>query len=111
MATVWGEFNHCGYVWLLARRVRNLGRDDRLLSDHGKEVRFPYLDEGVMSCLGAMPLWHLADLRLPDGVGDKRIIRTVSRLLGLSGTPISFSISIFRSGTDDSSDHVLFVVR
>jgi hypothetical protein len=33
---------------------------------------------------GGLPLWHLADLRLPDGVGDKRIIRTVSRRIGLA---------------------------
>ena len=38
-----------------------------------------------MACLSSMPLWHLADLRLPDGVGDKRIIRAVSRMIGLPG--------------------------
>lgn len=69
-----------GRLWL-----RNLGRDDRMIADHGKEVRYPYLDEDVMALLSSLPLWHLADLRLPDGVGDKRIIREVSRRIGLSG--------------------------
>eukprot|EP01043_Picozoa_sp_COSAG02_P031378 COSAG02_NODE_2045_length_10020_cov_2.699224_4_plen_1005_part_00 len=69
-----------GRLWL-----RNLGRDDRMIADHGKEVRYPYLDEDVMQLLSSLPLWHLADLRLPDGVGDKRIIRGVSRRVGLSG--------------------------
>ena len=69
-----------GRLWL-----RNLGRDDRMIADHGKEVRYPYLDEDVMQLLSSLPLWHLADLRLPDGVGDKRIIRGVSRRIGLSG--------------------------
>ena len=36
-----------------------------------------------MGLLASLPLWHLADLRLPDGVGDKRIIRGVSRRIGL----------------------------
>lgn len=68
-----------GRLWL-----RNLGRDDRMIADHGKEVRYPYLDEDVMELLSSLPLWHLADLRLADGVGDKRIIRGVSRRVGLS---------------------------
>ncbi|CAI5969127.1 unnamed protein product [Closterium sp. NIES-64] len=56
---------------------RNLGRDDRCLSDHGREPRFPFLDEGVMSALLALPLPRIANLHLPPGTGDKLILRQV----------------------------------
>ncbi|KAH7445277.1 hypothetical protein KP509_01G000200 [Ceratopteris richardii] len=62
---------------------RNLGRDDRCIADHGKEARFPYLDEDVMHSLLKMPLWDIADLRQPLGKGDKKILREVALMLGL----------------------------
>lgn len=62
---------------------RNLGRDDRCISDHGKEARFPFLDEDVIRTLLDIPLWEIADLDQPSGVGDKKILREVARLLGL----------------------------
>ncbi|KAK3282635.1 hypothetical protein CYMTET_9632 [Cymbomonas tetramitiformis] len=65
--------------------VRNLGRDDRLISDQGREARFPFLDEGVMATLLGLPLWAVSDLRLPRGVGEKCVLRHVARSLGLPG--------------------------
>ncbi|XXG55544.1 hypothetical protein AAC387_Pa03g3192 [Persea americana] len=62
---------------------RNLGRDDRCISDNGKEARFPFLDEDVIETLLEIPLWEIADLDQPSGRGDKRILREVARLLGL----------------------------
>eukprot|EP00850_Spirogloea_muscicola_P020238 SM000210S06752 [mRNA] locus=s210:218869:223086:- [translate_table: standard] len=62
---------------------RNLGRDDRCIADNGKEARYPYLDEKVMSLILDMPLHHIANLQLPLGVGDKLILRKVASKLGL----------------------------
>ncbi|XP_022776741.1 asparagine synthetase domain-containing protein 1 isoform X3 [Durio zibethinus] len=54
---------------------RNLGRDDRCIADHGKEARFPFLDEDVIRTLLDIPLWEVADLDQPSGKGDKKILR------------------------------------
>ncbi|KAK9074571.1 hypothetical protein SSX86_007169 [Deinandra increscens subsp. villosa] len=62
---------------------RNLGRDDRCIADNGKEARFPFLDEDVIRLLLDVPLWEIADLRQPIGVGDKKILREVARMLHL----------------------------
>ncbi|XP_039172637.1 asparagine synthetase domain-containing protein 1 isoform X3 [Eucalyptus grandis] len=62
---------------------RNLGRDDRCIADHGKEARFPFLDEDFIKVLLDIPLWEIADLEQPSGIGDKKILREVARLLGL----------------------------
>ncbi|KAJ6844800.1 asparagine synthetase domain-containing protein 1-like isoform X1 [Iris pallida] len=64
---------------------RNLGRDDRCISDCGKEARFPFLDEEVIKTLLDIPLWEIAELDEPSGKGDKKILREVARLLGLKG--------------------------
>ncbi|AAZ10439.1 asparagine synthase, putative [Trypanosoma equiperdum] len=45
-----GELDHdFSRLW-----ERNLGRDDRVVSDSGREGRYPYLDEGVLAVLGAV---------------------------------------------------------
>ena len=79
---------------------RNLGRDDRVVSDSGREGRFPFLDEDVLAVLASpdvLPLSSVCEFELPPtstssittssavgpGVGDKKVIRTVSRMLGL----------------------------
>ncbi|GBF97063.1 hypothetical protein Rsub_09536 [Raphidocelis subcapitata] len=62
---------------------RNLGRDDRLVSDHGREARAPFLDEGVVAALLGVPLSLLLDARLPLGRGDKMVLREALRSLGL----------------------------
>lgn len=35
---------------------RNLGRDDRIIADHGREARMPYLDENVVNFLCSLPM-------------------------------------------------------
>lgn len=62
---------------------RNLGRDDRICSDHGKEARFPFLDAHVVRCLNEIPLSQICDFSLPPGQGDKRILRLIASRLGL----------------------------
>ncbi|XP_037706158.1 asparagine synthetase domain-containing protein 1 [Choloepus didactylus] len=63
---------------------RNLGRDDRVIGDHGKEARFPFLDENVVSFLNSLPIWEKADLTLPRGIGEKLILRLAALELGLT---------------------------
>lgn len=85
------RFKTSGYEGLIQelamelRRIssRNLGRDDRVIADHGKEARFPYLDEAVVDYLNSLPVWEKADLSLPRGVGEKLLLRLVARHLGL----------------------------
>lgn len=67
---------------------RNLGRDDRVIGDHGKEARFPYLDEDVVSYLNSLPVWKKADLSLPRGVGEKLLLRLTAKRLGLGQSAV-----------------------
>ncbi|MED6274389.1 hypothetical protein CHARACLAT_015897 [Characodon lateralis] len=67
---------------------RNLGRDDRVIGDHGKEARFPYLDEDVVSYLNSLPVWDKADLSLPRGVGEKLLLRLAAKQLGLGQSAV-----------------------
>lgn len=64
---------------------RNLGRDDRVVADHGKDGRYPFLDEDVMAYLAALPLAEKMDLSLPRGVGEKHVLRELARRLGIPG--------------------------
>lgn len=63
---------------------RNLGRDDRLVSDHGKEARFPYLDTHEMNFLSSIDLQNVCDFSQEPGIGDKQILRLIAQRLGLT---------------------------
>ncbi|NWW46968.1 ASND1 protein, partial [Pedionomus torquatus] len=67
---------------------RNLGRDDRIIGDHGKEARFPFLDEDVVSFLNSLPISEKADLTLPRGVGEKLLLRLAAKELGLTASTV-----------------------
>jgi asparagine synthetase B (glutamine-hydrolysing) len=63
---------------------RNLGRDDRILSDHGKESRLPFLDEDLVSFLNRVRVNIKCDMRRPRGEGEKYLLRHLaSTKLGL----------------------------
>ncbi|PAA87862.1 hypothetical protein BOX15_Mlig014159g1 [Macrostomum lignano] len=63
---------------------RNLGRDDRMVADHGREARFPYLDERLVAYLANLPPWKKADLSRDRGQGEKLLLRCCAARLGLA---------------------------
>ena len=67
---------------------RNLGRDDRCLSDNACEARFPFLDEDFVQWICDLPLRIKCDLILPKGQGDKRIFRLMVRSFGFSDSVV-----------------------
>ncbi|KAF8980613.1 hypothetical protein BGZ46_003964 [Entomortierella lignicola] len=64
--------------------TRNLGRDDRIISDHGKEARYPFLSAQVVQFLSSLRVDLKVDLRYPRGVGEKILLRHVARELGFT---------------------------
>ncbi|KAH0590489.1 hypothetical protein H2248_000636 [Termitomyces sp. 'cryptogamus'] len=63
--------------------IRNLGRDDRVISSHGKETRHPFLSLTVLNFLASLPVHHKMDPRLEVGLGDKMLLRMAAWKLGL----------------------------
>ncbi len=74
---------------------RNLGRDDRVMSHWGKEVRFPYLDEDLLSWALQCPVWQkcgfgkegrdVPNVDEPNLEPEKKILRLLAYKLGLKG--------------------------
>ncbi|KAJ4423992.1 hypothetical protein N0V82_001238 [Gnomoniopsis sp. IMI 355080] len=66
---------------------RNLGRDDRVMSHWGREVRFPFLDEELVRWAIGVPVWEKCDFDQVDGAVEpgKRVLRLVALELGMSG--------------------------
>lgn len=54
---------------------RNLGRDDRIVADRGREARHPFLDDQVVQEALSWPVQALANLNQPPGEGDKKVLR------------------------------------
>ncbi|KAG6381367.1 asparagine synthase-domain-containing protein [Boletus reticuloceps] len=63
--------------------TRNLGRDDRIISSHGKETRHPFLSLSVVSFLAGLPVHLKLDPRLEVGMGDKTLLRLAASKVGL----------------------------
>ncbi|KAJ2704307.1 hypothetical protein FB645_003388 [Coemansia sp. IMI 203386] len=64
--------------------TRNLGRDDRIVSDTSKEARYPFLAATVVDYLSTVPVNRKMDMRLPRGIGEKLLLRMLARRLGLT---------------------------
>ncbi|KAJ7102183.1 asparagine synthase-domain-containing protein [Mycena belliarum] len=62
---------------------RNLGRDDRVISSHGKETRHPFLSLSIVSFLANLPVHLKMDPRAETGLGDKMLLRSAARKMGL----------------------------
>lgn len=74
---------------LLRISERNLGRDNRILSDHGIAARMPFLDENLVNFLTAsVPISVRTRLELPRGLGDKILLRALAWDLGLHKTAL-----------------------
>ena len=59
---------------------RNMGRDDRAISDNGKEARFPFLDTDLMRYLGKhVDSSDLADWTAFRGLADKKLLRVIAK--------------------------------
>jgi asparagine synthetase B (glutamine-hydrolysing) len=57
----------------------NLGCDDGLVSDHGKEARFPYLDMHVVDFLSSLSLQDVCNFSQEPGIGDKQTLRLIAQ--------------------------------
>ena len=71
---------------------RNLGRDDRVISHWGKEVRYPYLDEEVVKWALTAPVWEKCGFGGTNGADEekglepgKKVLRLVAWKLGIRG--------------------------
>lgn len=64
--------------------TRNLSRDDRIISSHARDARFPYLDLEFVSYLSRLPVWAKCDFTQQGG--DKLLLRRAAHSLGLIET-------------------------
>ncbi|KAH8808242.1 asparagine synthase-domain-containing protein [Xylogone sp. PMI_703] len=68
---------------------RNLGRDDRVISHWGREVRFPYLDESLVKWAVERPIWEKCSFHeditneIPQFEPGKRVLRLLADELGM----------------------------
>lgn len=76
---------------------RNLGRDDRVISHWGKEARYPYLDESLVSWALTRPVWEKCGFEdftgsveacsgsgLPTLEPGKKLLRLLAWKLGMT---------------------------
>ncbi|WVR03597.1 hypothetical protein IAU60_000589 [Kwoniella sp. DSM 27419] len=64
--------------------TRNLSRDDRLLSSHARDARYPYLSLSFIAYLSSLPIHLKCDPRYPEGQGDKILLRKAVASVGMA---------------------------
>ncbi|CAN8102647.1 unnamed protein product [Discula destructiva] len=94
-ATAFGRRGYPGLIDELKLDVsrlgkRNLGRDDRVMSHWGREVRFPFLDEELVRWAIGLPAWQKCNFDHTGGVvePEKRVLRLLALELGMPGVAI-----------------------
>lgn len=63
--------------------ARNLARDDRVIADSGKTARAPFIEEQVARFVRSLTPQQRCCYALPEGVGDKLLLRLYGYTLGL----------------------------
>ncbi|XP_017052378.1 asparagine synthetase domain-containing protein CG17486 [Drosophila ficusphila] len=63
--------------------ARNLGRDDRVIADNGKTARAPFIEEKLVKFLRSLGAYQKCCFTLPEGVGDKLLLRLYGHQMGL----------------------------
>ena len=101
-ATAFSRKGHAGLVDELQldfQRLgkRNLGRDDRVISHWGREVRYPYLDEDLVCWALSLPIGekcgfgqseHVEGSDPPPLEPGKKLLRLLAWKLGLRGAAV-----------------------
>lgn len=68
---------------------RNLGRDDRVISHWGREIRYPYLDESLTAWALGLPIWEkcgfagASEVKSTSLEPGKLLLRLVAKSVGL----------------------------
>ena len=64
-----------------------MSRDDRAISENGKEVRYPFLNKNLVQKVRALDFRLLTDFYQEKGKGgDKILLRKLAAKLGLTET-------------------------
>ncbi|KAK2588827.1 hypothetical protein KPH14_001698 [Odynerus spinipes] len=84
----WNDLGQELAIELARISQRNLGRDDRIVSDHGRQSRLPYLDENLIEYVQQLKPWERCypTDKMPPGLGDKLLLRLLARNLGFQKT-------------------------